>query len=278
MNNLNVVTNQLPYNAFWRAIEDDIKPFCIENNIGIICYSTLAQGLLTGRYKNVSEVPEGVSRSRLFSRTTSSLCRHNDDGCEDELFDAIDKIINFSNEQNMQPATIATTWLKKQSGVLSLLIGARNSKEVQLNVNSFDYEIDDAIIDKISHDYIEFLPENNKLMDGAIEILEYLKPKYRLFIITNGFRDVQDKKLKNSKIKHYFEAIYDSESVGVKKPDPKIFKHALKDSGSNPKESLMVGDNYEADVLGAKKLRINTLHFVAHGAVSYTHLTLPTKA
>ncbi len=131
--------------------------------------------------------------------------------------------------------------------------------------NLFDYEIDDKIIDKISHDYIEFLPENNKLMDGAIEILEYLKPKYRLFIITNGFRDVQDKKLKNSNIKHYFEAIYDSESVGVKKPDPKIFRHALTDSGSGPNESLMVGDNYEADVLGAKKLNINTIHFVAHG-------------
>ena len=135
--------------------------------------------------------------------------------------------------------------------------------------NLFDYEIDDRIINNISHDYIEFLPENNKLMDGAIEILEYLKPKYRLFIITNGFREVQDKKLKNSKIKHYFEAIYDSESVGVKKPDPKIFKHALKDSGSKPNESLMVGDNYEADVLGAKKLRINTLHFVAHGEEIY---------
>lgn len=131
--------------------------------------------------------------------------------------------------------------------------------------NLFDYEIDDKIINNISHDYIEFLPENNKLMDGAIEILEYLKPKYRLFIITNGFREVQDKKLKNSKIKHYFEAIYDSESVGVKKPDPKIFRHALIDSGSKSQESLMVGDNYEADVLGAKKLRINTLHFVAHG-------------
>ena len=131
--------------------------------------------------------------------------------------------------------------------------------------NLFDYEIDDKIINNISRDYIEFLPENNKLMDGAIEILEYLKPKYRLFIITNGFRDVQDKKLKNSNIKHYFEAIYDSESVGVKKPDPKIFRHALTDSGSGPNESLMVGDNYEADVLGAKKLNINTIHFVAHG-------------
>ena len=66
-------------------------------------------------------------------------------------------------------------------------------------------------------------------MEGALEILDYLKSKYRLFIITNGFRDVQDKKLINSRIKHYFEAIYDSESVGVKKPDSKIFMHALTD-------------------------------------------------
>ena len=144
----NIVTNQLPYNAFWRAIEHEIKPYCIEKNIGIICYSTLAQGLLTGRFNDVSEVPEGVSRSRLFSKSTSSLCRHNDTGCEDELFEAIKNIKKFSNEINLDPATIATTWLKKQSGVLSLLIGARNKNEVQLNINAFDYDVDDSILNE----------------------------------------------------------------------------------------------------------------------------------
>ena len=129
----------------------------------------------------------------------------------------------------------------------------------------FNYEIDKLTIDKIAEDYINFLPENNKLMEGALEILDYLKSKYRLFIITNGFRDVQDKKLNNSSIKHYFEAIYDSESVGVKKPDSKIFMHALTDSGSKAEESLMVGDNYEADIMGAQKLNIKAIHFVAHG-------------
>ena len=144
----NIVTNQLPYNAFWRAIEHEIKPYCIEKNIGIICYSTLAQGLLTGRFNDVSEVPEGVSRSRLFSKSTSSLCRHNDTGCEDDLFEAIKNIKKFSNEINLEPATIATTWLKKQSGVLSLLIGARNKNEVQLNINAFDYDVDDSILNE----------------------------------------------------------------------------------------------------------------------------------
>ena len=129
----------------------------------------------------------------------------------------------------------------------------------------FNYRIDNLTIDKISEDYINFLPENNKLIEGAIDVLEYLKPKYRLFIITNGFRDVQQKKLINSRIKHYFEGVYDSESVGVKKPDPKIFIHALEDSISKANESLMIGDNYEADILGAKKLNIQTIHFVAHG-------------
>ena len=114
-------------------------------------------------------------------------------------------------------------------------------------------------------DALTRLPENNKLIEGAIDVLEYLKPKYRLFIITNGFRDVQQKKLINSRIKHYFEGVYDSESVGVKKPDPKIFIHALEDSISKANESLMIGDNYEADILGAKKLNIQTIHFVAHG-------------
>ena len=85
-----VVTNQLPYNGFWRAIEFEIKPLCVSKGSGVICYSPLAQGLLTGRYRKVEDVPDGVSRSRLFSKDTSKLCRHKDSGCEDLLFDCID--------------------------------------------------------------------------------------------------------------------------------------------------------------------------------------------
>lgn len=66
---------------------------------------------------------------------------------------------------------------------------------------SFDvmgYVISDAEIDTISHDYIEYLPDNNRLFDGAIEILDYLQPKYNLHIITNGFAEVQSKKIAKS--------------------------------------------------------------------------------
>src|SRR5690554_5720098 len=72
------------------------------------------------------------------------------------------------------------------------------------------------IIDAMAESYIDFLPENNFLFEGAVEILEYLKPKYRLHIITNGFEEVQARKLHNSKIAPFFSTVTNSERVGVK--------------------------------------------------------------
>ncbi len=119
-------------------------------------------------------------------------------------------------------------------------------------------------IDALSDNYIEFLPLNNYLIEGAKEILEYLMPKYHLHIITNGFKEVQNTKLSNSGIKHYFKTITNSEEVGVKKPNPIIFEHALKVSGAKHNESLMIGDNYEADILGAERLGMKTLCYNYH--------------
>ena len=106
-------------------------------------------------------------------------------------------------------------------------------------------------IDRLSIDYIDHLPNHNHLLEGALEILEYLHPKYRLHIITNGFKEVQHKKMESSGILKYFDTITTSEDVGVKKPDKKIFETALKNASAKANESIMVGDNFEADILGA---------------------------
>jgi len=82
-------------------------------------------------------------------------------------------------------------------------------------------KVTDDTIDKLSEDYILHLPDHNYLFDGAIELLEYLKEHYKLHIITNGFEEVQSKKLKNSKIDVYFDTVTTSEAVGVKKPNPR---------------------------------------------------------
>ena len=104
-----------------------------------------------------------------------------------------------------------------------------------------------SVIDDISDDYVKHLPDNNFLLQDAITVLDYLFPKYTLHIITNGFTEVQNTKIKNSNLKKYFTCIIDSETVGVKKPHSKIFQYAYNISkATNKSQCLMIGDNYEA--------------------------------
>ena len=127
--------------------------------------------------------------------------------------------------------------------------------------DALNYKISDALIDVLSHDYIEVLPSNNHLFDGAFDLLEYLKPKYQLHIITNGFEEVQSLKMQKSGIYKYFKEVITSESVGVKKPNPKVFKFALKKANATSEESIMIGDNLEADIIGALDCGIASIHF-----------------
>ncbi|MBT8273336.1 MAG: YjjG family noncanonical pyrimidine nucleotidase [Bacteroidia bacterium] len=120
------------------------------------------------------------------------------------------------------------------------------------------------MIYKLSEDYIAHLSNYNHLFEGTIEILDYLKPNYKLHIITNGFKEVQYGKLNNANIIHYFETVTNSEMVGVKKPNPKIFNHALDQARARPDNSLMIGDNYEADILGALQLGFDAICFNYH--------------
>ncbi|NNL32352.1 MAG: noncanonical pyrimidine nucleotidase, YjjG family [Flavobacteriaceae bacterium] len=120
------------------------------------------------------------------------------------------------------------------------------------------------MIYKLSIDYIDNLSSFNHLFDNTIEILDYLKPKYKLHIITNGFKEVQHGKLNNANIDHYFDTVTNSEMVGVKKPDPKIFNHALNMARADVQNSIMIGDNYEADILGALQLGIEAICFNYH--------------
>jgi YjjG family noncanonical pyrimidine nucleotidase len=123
------------------------------------------------------------------------------------------------------------------------------------------HDVSDDLIALISEDYIYFLPENNHLFDGAIELLDYLKPNYKLHIITNGFASVQAKKIKNANLDSYFETITNSEMAGEKKPHQHIFNYALKQANASKSESLMIGDSYEADILGAIDAGLDVVFF-----------------
>tara|TARA_B110000046_G_scaffold186039_1_gene231707 strand:+ start:6380 stop:7063 length:684 start_codon:yes stop_codon:yes gene_type:complete len=129
--------------------------------------------------------------------------------------------------------------------------------------NTFDavnYAITDDLIDVIAVEYIDSLPDFNHLFEYTFEILEYLKDKYQLHIITNGFEEIQIKKMESSNILHYFNSVITSESVGVKKPNPKVFYHALEVANAKKENSIMIGDNIEADVLGAINIGMQAIH------------------
>ena len=123
------------------------------------------------------------------------------------------------------------------------------------------YEISDEMIHELSDEYIRQLPQNNHLFDGTLEILDYLNGKYRLHIITNGFHAIQNAKLENSNIFHYFATITNSENAGVKKPNPLIFEYALGQAKASRESSIMIGDCIEADVRGAINCGMDAILF-----------------
>ena len=93
--------------------------------------------------------------------------------------------------------------------------------------DAIDYFVEDKIINHLSEEYINKLPNYNHLFDGTFEILEYLQQKYQLHIITNGFEEIQTLKMQKSGIREFFNEVITSESVGVKKPNPRVFEFAL---------------------------------------------------
>ena len=121
--------------------------------------------------------------------------------------------------------------------------------------------VSDDMINHLSVAYIDYLTNFNHLFDGTVEILEYLQYKYHLHIITNGFEEAQERKMKNSNIRPYFKTVTNSEMVGVKKPNPKIFNFALQQAKANSSESIMIGDSLEADIEGAEKVGMQAILF-----------------
>lgn len=142
-------TNQLNYGLLWRVVEHEILPLCIENQVGLICYSPLAQGLLTGRYASADEVPEGLARTRWYSKDRPNV-KHGEDGCEAEVFAALDVIREIADRAGESMATVSLAWVKQQAGVASVLVGARSPEELAWNAPAVDLVLPDDVVAELS--------------------------------------------------------------------------------------------------------------------------------
>jgi putative hydrolase of the HAD superfamily len=115
--------------------------------------------------------------------------------------------------------------------------------------------------EKINEDFLRICPAKSHLLPHAHQVLRYLKSKYTLHILTNGFLETQNIKINSSGIENYFDEIVNSESCGYLKPDKKIFDYTLNKIKAACHDCLMIGDDLEADVIGAKNAGIDHIYF-----------------
>jgi myo-inositol catabolism protein IolS len=141
--------NQLPYNLLCRSIEYEIVGKCVEEEISILCYIPLQQGILTGKFASPDEVSAPRARTRHFSGDRP-LSRHGERGLEAEAFAAIDEIRRISQEIAEPMARVSLAWLLHRPGVTAAIVGGRTPDQVEQNAGAADLGLSPDVIDALT--------------------------------------------------------------------------------------------------------------------------------
>ena len=154
-----VESNQLLYNLLCRQIEDQVIPRCIAQEMSVLCYSPLAQGLLTGKWKTVDDVPSSRARNRLFS-SENPEAKHDEPGCEAEVFRALQTVREICEELGQPMAAVAMAWCLHKPGITSVLVGAQSVSQLKINVGATDLRLGDEVMKRLDE---ATLPVKRKL-------------------------------------------------------------------------------------------------------------------
>lgn len=171
-----------------------------------------------------------------------------------EKYNLAEYAIDFDLFEKCYMRNNDTMWILFREGKIS--------KEVlryhRFYLTLLNFKIDSiTLASSISEDYVTESPRGTLVVPDTFETLDYLSSHYQIHILSNGFKNIQDIKLTGSGLKHYFNHIVTSESCGYLKPDKRIFHYALSSINARKNESLMIGDDLEADIVGAQKYGID---------------------
>lgn len=144
-----ISSNQLAYSLLFRAIEYEILPLCIQSDISVLTYSSLMQGLLSGRYMTADDVQPDRTRTRHFS-STRTHARHGEAGAEDLTFGAVAAIKELASQLGVPMADLALMWLAAQPGVTSIIAGARNAEQARSIAHAIEHPLDATTLSSLS--------------------------------------------------------------------------------------------------------------------------------
>ncbi len=195
---------------------------------------------------------------------------------KDSLKDIFDKyhfeenFSSFENFYNIYEKLNLQLWDEYRNGNIS--------KET-LSIRRFQFAADakkdqelTAFI--LNADYLATTTLKTKIIDYAKEVLNYLKNKYKIHIITDGFFEVQVVKLRSSQLSSFFSNVITAEEIGYLKPQKELFDFALETCNAKADETIMIGDDYKNDILGAHNAGIDQIFFNKNNLTNLT--TEPT--
>ena len=122
---------------------------------------------------------------------------------------------------------------------------------------------DDDFALRLNDDFLQICAAKTNLRPFVEETLAYLSEKYKLYVITNGYSGIQRMKIANSGLSPYLTNVFISDVVGYYKPDRRIFEYAVKCSNARKRESVMIGDNFDSDIVGAKNFGMDQIYLTA---------------
>ena len=188
----------------------------------------------------------------------------------DNYFDLAEEFISTYHKHNER------LWAQYREGNLT----KNRLRSVRFSLTLKEKKLNDPVLaEKIGEEYLRLSVLKTNLFPYTHEILEYLQPSYELYVLTNGFKETQFKKMKNCGLDKYFTKVFTSETIGYNKPNLKIFHWAVSSVNARKDECLMIGDDQKVDIAGGNAYGMDTVFFNPTGEMqeipsNYTILKL----